>query len=325
MRSENRLRRVLHLTVMISAVLFCIAGLLPSLLGQPPVGIVHAFMGAIAALLTKTVADRHRAQEQLRDLNTELEQRVRNRTAQLDAANKELEAFSYSVAHDLRAPLRHLSGFADLLQKQAAASLDERGLRYLYIISQSAREMGRLIDDLLEFSRTGRTELQKRIVSLEQLVKEVRHELRSETEGRNIVWDVGPMPEVYADRALLRLVIVNLLSNAIKFTRHRALTQIQVGATVGDNNEVVFFVRDNGVGFDMKYVDKLFGVFQRLHRKQEFEGTGIGLANVQRIIHRHGGLTWAEGTVDGGASFWFSLPTSVEAEGYERAKAHHAG
>jgi light-regulated signal transduction histidine kinase (bacteriophytochrome) len=299
---------LLQLVVMIAAALFFFTGVLSILLGQRPFGMVYAGMGAAVALLTKKIADRQRAHKELLNLNEELDQRVKERTAQLAVANKELEAFSYSVAHDLRAPLRHMSGFADLLQNHASAALDEKGRRYLQIISQSAQEMGRLIDDLLQFSRTGRTELQKRVVSLGQLVDEARHELRHEMQGRDIIWKLGPLPEVHADRAMLRLVWVNLISNALKFTRHREQAQIEIGQRSSNNNEQLFFIRDNGVGFDMKYVNKLFGVFQRLHRKQEFEGTGIGLANVQRIILRHGGRTWAESVMDSGATFWFSLP-----------------
>ena len=296
---------------MICAGVFFVGGLLPTLLGQGPVGIVYALMGAVVALLTKKIADRHRVQRELMILNAELEQRVKERTAQLHAANKELEAFSYTVAHDLRGPLQQLSGFAELLQGRSAKSLDADGAQYLNFIKQSVWRMSGLIDDLLDFSRVERVDLLKSLVSVEELVKEVRQELRHQTEGRDIVWKHGPLPEVYADRSMLRLAIVNLLSNAIKFSRARTRAEIEIGSTI-EENDVVVFVRDNGVGFDMKEADKLFGVFQRLHTNHEFEGTGIGLASVQRIIHRHGGRTWAEGSIGGGATFWFSLPRTVE-------------
>lgn len=324
MKKES-LSRLLHLVVMTSTFVVCGAGLVGIVFGQQLLGVVYAGMGAAIALLTRKIADRKRAQEQLGRLNEELEQRVSTRTAELNAANKELEAFSYSVAHDLRAPLRHLSGFVDLLQKHASGRLDEKSQHYLSIIFQSAQKMGLLIDDLLDFSRAGRTDLQKKVVGLDQLVREALHDLRDETEGRNIVWEIDKLPEVYADRSMMRLVMVNLISNALKFSRKREQARIQIGSTQSENNKFVIFVRDNGIGFDMKYVNKLFGVFQRLHRSDEFEGTGIGLANVQRIIHRHGGRIWAEGLVEGGATFFFSLPTDAESMNYERAKAHSAG
>jgi light-regulated signal transduction histidine kinase (bacteriophytochrome) len=176
------------------------------------------------------------------------------------------------------------------------------------MILESAKRMGNLIDDLLAFSRIGRAETQKTHVSLAQLVKEALAEVRQDTEGRNIVWKIGALPDFYGDRSMLRVVLVNLISNAIKFTRTRPQAEIEIGCSEGDGNDLVVFVRDNGVGFDMKYVNKLFGVFQRLHQSDEFEGTGIGLATVQRIIHRHGGKVWAQGAVDGGATFYFSTP-----------------
>jgi light-regulated signal transduction histidine kinase (bacteriophytochrome) len=315
----DKLRQVLPLILMICAGLFFVGGLLPTLLGQGPVGIVYALMGAVVALLTKKIADRHRAQRELMNLNTELEQRVKERTAQLHGVNKELEAFSYTVAHDLRGPLQQLSGFAELLQERVAKSLDAQTTQYLDSIKQSAWRMSGLIDGLLDFSRADRVDLVKSRVNLEQLVKEVRQELLHQTKERDIVWKLGRLPEIYADPSMLRLAIVNLLSNAIKFSRGRTGAEIEIGSTMQEN-EVVVFVRDNGVGFDMKQGDKLFGVFQRLHTNHEFEGTGIGLTSVQRIIHRHGGRIWAEGRVGEGATFWFSLPRIVEAESQGRAK-----
>ena len=234
---------------------------------------------------------------------------LRRRGELLQAANKELEAFSYSVSHDLRAPLRHIDGYASLLSKTAGESLNDKARRYLQTISDSAKQMGQLIDDLLIFSRMGRQEMLRTRVNLDQLVKTVIHDLRLDLQGRTISWTIGSLPEVYGDAAMLRQVFTNLLSNALKFTRHRAGAKIEIGATQPTAGETEIFVRDNGAGFDMQYVNKLFGVFQRLHRNDEFEGTGIGLANVRRIIHRHGGRTRAEGAVDRGATFFFTLPT----------------
>jgi light-regulated signal transduction histidine kinase (bacteriophytochrome) len=232
-----------------------------------------------------------------------------DRTTQLEAANRELEGFSYSVSHDLRAPLRHITGFALMLQKKAAPILDETTLHYLDTISESAKQMGVLIDDLLAFSRIGRSEVKKSRVSLGRLVKGTLKDLEEETRDRDIAWNLGELPEAYCDSSMLRLVFVNLISNAVKFTRPRAKAKIEIGC-IAEKDEFIFFVRDNGVGFDPKYQDKLFGVFQRLHHQDEFEGTGIGLANVRRLIHRHGGRTWAEGEIANGATFYFSLPQS---------------
>ena len=199
-------------------------------------------------------------------------------------------------------------GFTELLQKNASSVVDEKGRRYMSTILESAKRMGTLIDDLLAFSRIGRAEARESTVNLEQLVKEVQSEVAQEAEGRNITWKLGPMPELHGDRSMLKVALVNLLSNAIKFTGPRPQPEIEVGCAEKQNDGIVVFVRDNGVGFDMKYAHKLFGVFQRLHRAEEFEGTGIGLATVQRIIHRHGGEVWAEGFVDRGATIFFSVP-----------------
>jgi PAS domain S-box-containing protein len=251
------------------------------------------------------ITQRKRGEEEVLKLN----QKLGERTTELEAINKELEAFAYSISHDLRAPLRHVVGYAEMLEKNASKVLDEKSRRYMTTILESAKRMGILIDDLLAFSRIGRAETRQTLVSLDQLVKEVRSEVAQETDARNISWKVGALPELYGDRSMLKLALVNLISNAVKFTRTRTQPQIEIGCAERPSDGVVMFVKDNGVGFDMKYVNKLFGVFQRLHRADEFEGTGIGLATVQRIIHRHGGQVWAEGLVDQGATFFFSVPS----------------
>jgi light-regulated signal transduction histidine kinase (bacteriophytochrome) len=253
-----------------------------------------------------------RVTEEIRILNQELEQRVLNRTAQLEAANNELESFAYSVSHDLRAPLRHINGFLELLQKKEGTTMDEQSRHYMDTISNSAKNMGVLIDDLLSFSRMGRQEMSSQQVDLGTLVREIIGEFASDVADRNIEWKIGDLHAVYGDGAMLRLVLTNLISNGLKFTRPRKQARIEIGSLPGRDAETVIFVRDNGVGFDMTYVDKLFGVFQRLHRAEEFEGTGIGLASVRRIIARHGGRTWADGKLDHGAVFYFSLPHLVE-------------
>jgi PAS domain S-box-containing protein len=265
--------------------------------------------GAILETNNDITERKHRERE-IRALNEELGKR----SAELEIINKELEAFAYSVSHDLRAPLRHMAGYTELLQKNAASVLNAKSQRYVTMILESAKRMGNLIDDLLAFSRIGRTETHKTTVSLEQLVHEALSQVRQDAHGRNIVWRVGALPACYGDRSMLRLALVNLISNAVKFTRVRPQAEIEIGCTQReqDQDRVVVFVRDNGVGFDMKYVNKLFGVFQRLHPPEAFEGTGIGLATVQRIVHRHGGRIWAESLVDEGATFYFSLVAARE-------------
>jgi PAS domain S-box-containing protein len=250
------------------------------------------------------ITERKRREEEIQGLNQELAKR----SAELESINEELEAFAYSISHDLRAPLRHMAGYTELLQKKASSVVDEKSNHYMAMILDSAKRMGNLIDDLLAFSRIGRAETQKTPFNLTQLVKEALSEVRQDTEGRNIAWKIGTLPDFYGDRSMLRLVLVNLLSNAIKFTRTRPQAEIEIGCANGNKDDLIVFVRDNGVGFDMKHGNKLFGVFQRLHQSDEFEGTGIGLATVQRIIHRHGGKVWAEGMVDSGATFYFSAP-----------------
>jgi light-regulated signal transduction histidine kinase (bacteriophytochrome) len=258
-------------------------------------------------------------------LNQELEQRVRDRTIQLEAANKELEAFAYSVSHDLRAPLRHIDGFMELLEKSVETALDEQSRRYMEIISDSAKKMGLLIDDLLSFSRMGRNAMSIHPLALEPLVRDVIAELEPDAADRTIDWRIGDLPTVEGDASMLRIVMGNLIANALKYTRPRQQARIEIGSQPEQDYESVIFVRDNGVGFDMTYAHKLFGVFQRLHRADEFEGTGIGLANVRRIIDRHGGRTWAEGEVNQGAVFYFSLPKNLTRRCDGRLKAYLAG
>jgi PAS domain S-box-containing protein len=261
----------------------------------------HAFIRDITA--------RKEAEKRIQNLNGELKQRA----DLLETANNELEAFSYSVSHDLRAPLRHIHGFVELLQKAPAIQKDEVSLRQMNVIARAAQEMGRLIDDLLAFSRTGRAEMHPVAIDMNEMVKHTIRDLEMECVGRKIVWEIKPLPKVRGDPNLLRLVWMNLLDNALKYTKKREEARIEIGQLAAESNktvqtETVFYVRDNGVGYDMQYATKLFGVFQRLHRAEDFEGTGIGLANVQRIIHRHGGRVWAEARVDAGATFFFSLP-----------------
>jgi signal transduction histidine kinase len=258
--------------------------------------------------LQDELEQRQQRDAEIRKLNQELTERA----AELVAANKELESFAYSVSHDLRAPLRHLVGYSELLQKHASDSLDEKSQRYVQVILESAKRMGNLIDDLLAFSRIGRAEARTAAVDLQQLVADVAFEIGAQAKAQDISWKIGSLPVCYGDRALLRVVFVNLLSNAVKFSGTRPQAKVEIGSVDGQADKSEIFVRDNGVGFDMQYADKLFGVFQRLHRADEFEGTGIGLATVQRIVHRHGGTVRAEATEHQGATFYFSLPKAKQ-------------
>jgi signal transduction histidine kinase len=256
--------------------------------------------------LENELEERRKAEAEILRLNAVAEVRLKEMTA----LNREIEAFSYSVSHDLRAPLRHVNGFVDLLMARSKDQLDEKSRRYLTVIADGAKQMGRLIDDLLSFSRMSRTEMAQTTIPLDALVREVLPEVQRDAQGREIEWSLERLPEVKGDRAMLRIVFTNLLSNAVKYTRGKPHAKIEVGARAGENGEAVVFVKDNGVGFDMKYADKLFGVFQRLHRAEEFEGTGIGLATVRRIIYRHGGKTWAESEPGAGATFYVTIPTA---------------
>ncbi len=274
---------------------------------------LHFLPGRHLSVL-RDITTRKQQEEEIRQLNENLERRVKARTAELEEANRELESFSWSVSHDLRSPLRHISGFSELLRRSAGANLDEQSVRYLDTIGDAAKRAAILVDELLAFSRMQRAELHDREVDMTSLFEEVRRELEPEQTGREVQWSLSTLPRVRGDGSMLRLAVRNLLSNALKYTRPRELAQIEIGCTPR-GNELVFSIHDNGVGFDMAYVDHLFGVFKRLHREQEFEGTGIGLANVRRIVQRHGGRTWAEGAPGVGATFYFSLPAEPATRG----------
>jgi light-regulated signal transduction histidine kinase (bacteriophytochrome) len=263
---------------------------------------------SLMADLAWEIAERKRTEEELDRHRGHLEELVQERTVELEASNKELRDFTYSVSHDLRAPLRHIDGFMELLKKNTATELDEQDRHYMDAISGASKKMGQLIDELLAFTWMGSHALSPQKVALKELVRDIQRAFAPDTAARSIDWRIGDLPVVDGDASMLRMVLDNLIANAVKFTRSRQEPRIEIGSLPGQEAEAVIYVRDNGVGFDMAYADKLFGVFQRLHREEEFEGTGIGLANTHRIIARHGGRIWAEGKPGQGATFYFALP-----------------
>lgn len=267
--------------------------------------LIDAFNGMLDQIQARDTA--------LQTARDELEVRVERRTAQLEAVNKELESFTYSVAHDLRAPLRHIQGFSDALIEECTQQLDDTGRKYLSRIVDSTRRMDQLISDLLGLAHVGRQELQLQPADLGAMVADIVRDMEQETLGRHIEWHIGALPLVECDPGLTKQIFYNLLSNAVKYTRPRDPAVIEIGQ-IAQDGECVIFVRDNGVGFNMKYVHKLFGVFERLHRREDFEGTGVGLATVQRIVHKHGGRIWAEAALDQGATFFFTVAQALACE-----------
>jgi PAS domain S-box-containing protein len=266
--------------------------------------------GELVVAIVRDITERKRAEQQIRQLNQELERKVLQRTAELQAANKELESFSYSVSHDLRAPLRAIAGYSQLLLDHHSGSLDTEGRRLLDTVIAGTGRMGQLIEDLLAFSRLARQELRESPVEMETLARAVADEVAKQYAQRSVTVNISPLPAARCDPSMMKQVLLNLIGNAFKFTGQRAQAVVEIGARE-EAGENVYYVRDNGAGFDMRYAGKLFGVFQRLHRPDEFEGTGVGLAIVQRVVQRHGGRVWAEGEVGKGATVYFSLPKAT--------------
>jgi len=258
----------------------------------------------------KDITERKRAADEIKTLNEGLEKRVHERTEELMIVNKELESFSYSVSHDLRAPLRAINGNATILEEDYLEKLDEDGVKVIHSILRSSKKMGVLIDDLLAFSKLGRKQVTLSSINMKELVQSILEELLDENIRHRTTVNLKPLPPVQGDYSLIKQVWINLFSNAIKYSGNKAKVEIEIGA-FEKNNMVVYYVKDNGVGFDMQYYNKLFGVFQRLHSHEEFEGTGIGLANVQKIVTRHHGAVWAESKPNEGACFYFSLPANI--------------
>jgi len=276
----------------------------PAEIGLTP---IHTAQGTWVLSAIMDISERKRTDEEIKSLNQDLERRVAERTSELGIAISEMEAFSYSVSHDLRAPLRQIAGFSKILSEECGPELSADSLRYLARVHEGAQQMGRMIDDLLNLAKIGRQPLARRLTSLGALIDQAREVLKPACAGREIEWQIDSLWSVECDPGLLRQVFINLLDNAVKYTGGRVSAVIQVGQTALDHEQVIY-VRDNGAGFDMRYADKLFGVFQRLHKAQEFEGTGVGLAIAQRIVQKHGGRIWAEAQVQKGATFFFTIP-----------------
>lgn len=312
-------RRLLPLTILIPIVFIWVRLITKSLgpsgdstdvlvLSLFYIGTFAIYIWKIGKSVNAIENDRIKAENELKHLNIELEKRVKERTEQLLESNRELEAFAYSVSHDLRTPLRHLIGFSEILESEVSGKSDPQIIRLSETIKSSAQRMSRLIDELLSYSRLGRTNLKTSLLSLNTLIEEVIHEAHDITKNRDIKWKLSKLPEIKADPILIKLVLQNLINNSIKFTSKKREAVIEVNYSEENENKFTFYIRDNGAGFNMEYASKLFGVFQRLHNTEEFEGTGIGLATVNRIIKRHNGMVWAKGEVDEGATFYFTIP-----------------